>query len=107
VIIGVAGESLYHFPRQIRSRIAMLVIVDLTTKVDSFPFDSLREIDAALAALRFKKEVYSVVKPGRQYSVTYDGPSKDKSEIEEILRPVAERNQINLSVQIEESVRFP
>jgi hypothetical protein len=73
----------------------MLLIVDLTSKVDRFPVDSLREVDAALATLGFKKEVHSVVKPGKQFSVTYDGPAKDNSEIEEILRPLAEKRQIS------------
>jgi len=60
-----------------------------------------------LAAAGFKKEVRSVVKPGKEFSVTYEGPSLERSRIEEMLKPVAEQNQIGLSVEVEESVRFP
>ena len=85
----------------------MLLIVDLISKLENFPFDSLKEIDATLATLGFKKEVRSVIKPGKHFSVTYDGPFTEKSEIEKILLQVSEKNQINFTVQIEESVKFP
>ena len=61
----------------------------------------------ALVALGFKKEVHSVVKPGKQYSLTYDGSKIDKARVEEILRPLGEKNQINIMVELEESLKFP
>lgn len=85
----------------------MLLIVDLISKLESFPLDSLKEVDATLATLGFKKEVRSVVNPGKHFSLTYEGPTTEKSEIEKILRTVAEKHQINFSVQLEESVKFP
>ena len=48
-----------------------------------------------------------MVKPGKEFSVTYEGPTLDRSRIEEILKPVAKQNQIGFSVEVEESVRFP
>jgi len=85
----------------------MLLIIDALSRGDSFPVDSLKEVDAALATLEFKKEIHSVVRPGKQYSLTYDGPSTEKSRIEDALRPVAEKNNIGLSFEVEESVKFP
>jgi hypothetical protein len=85
----------------------MLLIVDLTSKEDDFPVEALREVDMALVTLGFKKEVHSVVKPQRQYSLTYDGPNTQKTRIEESLRPVAAKNNLDFSVQVEESVKFP
>lgn len=85
----------------------MLLIVSLSSKVDVFPVHALKEVDAVLAEAGFKKEVHSVVKPGKEFSATYDGPSMDKSGVEEILRPIAEKNQIIFSVEFEESVKFP
>ena len=85
----------------------MLLIVGLSTRSDTFPMQALREVDAALRGVGFKKEVQSVVKPGKEFSVTYDGPNMEKSRVEELLKPVAEQNQVNLSVEVEESVKFP
>jgi hypothetical protein len=85
----------------------MLLIVDLMSKGDVFPVDALTEIDTVLAEARFKKEIRSVVKPGKAFSVTYDGPTIDKRLVEEILGPVAERNGITFTVEVEESVKFP
>jgi len=85
----------------------MLLIVDAFSRGDSFPVDSLKEVDAALAALGFKKEVHSVVKPGKQYSLSYEGPRTEKSRIEDALQSVAEKNNIGLSFEVEESVKFP
>ena len=67
----------------------------------------MKQVDETLAAAGFKKEVHSVVKPGKEFSVTYDGPDTDKTRVEDILRPVAERNGIRFSVEVEESVKFP
>jgi hypothetical protein len=85
----------------------MLLIIDLQCKVATFPVDSLKEVDTVLARYGFNKEVRSVIKPGKHFSVTYDGPPTDKGRIEEILRPVAEKNQITFSVEVEDSVKFP
>jgi len=85
----------------------MLLIVNLTAKQDAFPVGVLEQCDATLSELGFKKEVHSVVKPGKEFSATYTGPIVGKTRIEEILAPIAERNQINFSVELEESVTFP
>lgn len=85
----------------------MLLIVDLSSKSDAFPMDALTDIDTVLADVRFKKEIRSVVRPGKAFSVTYEGPTTDRKHVEEILRPVAERNGITFTVEVEESVRFP
>ena len=85
----------------------MLLIVDLTSKGESFPLGALQQVDTVLTASGFKKEVHSVLQPGKAFSVTYDGPTMEKSRIEEMLKPVAERNQIAFSIEVEESVKFP
>ncbi len=85
----------------------MLLIVDLSSKTDNFPVEALKQVDAALNGLGFRKEVHSVVKPGKQFSVTYDGPNMDKSRVEETLRPIADHNQLSFSVEVEESLKFP
>jgi hypothetical protein len=85
----------------------MLLIVNLTAKQDAFPVGVLEQCDATLAELGFKKEVHSVVKPGKEFSATYTGSIVRKTRIEEILTPIAEKNQINFSVELEESVKFP
>jgi len=72
-----------------------------------FPIKVLDEVDSVLIAAGFKKEVRSVVKPGKEFSVTYEGPSLERSRIEEMLKPVVEQNQIGFSVEVEDSVRFP
>lgn len=84
----------------------MLLIVNLSS-TGPFPVDVLKEVDTALASLDFKKEVGSVIKPGKEFSVTYDGPNMEKSRVEEILKSIAEKNQLMLSVDVEESVKFP
>ncbi len=48
-----------------------------------------------------------MIKPGKEYSVTYEGPNADKSRIEELLKPLAEQHHVNVSVEVEEPVRFP
>ncbi len=90
-----------------RLRESMLVIANLTAKSGTFPVEALKEVDAALVAAGFKKEVHSVVKPGIEYSLTYEGPSMEKIKVEDIVRPPAERNQISFTIELEESVRFP
>jgi hypothetical protein len=85
----------------------LLLIVGLFAKGEAFPVQALQLVDSALVAAGFKKEVHSVVKPGKEFSVTYEGPNMERNQIEEILKPVAEQNQIGFSVEVEESVRFP
>ena len=85
----------------------MLVIIDLASAAENFPLEALQQVDSILTASGFKKEVQSVLKPGKEFSITYEGPNTEKSRVAEILRPVAEKNQISLSVEVEESVRFP
>jgi hypothetical protein len=85
----------------------MLVIVDLTANEGAFPVQVLKEVDEALRAAGFKIEVHSVIRPGKEFSATYEGPDTDRSHVEDILRPIAERNKIDFSVEVEESVSFP
>ena len=81
--------------------------MNLSSKGAAFPIQALKEVDSALATAGFKKEVHSVVVPGKEYSVTYDGPSMQKDQIESLLQPLAIQNQIGFSLEVEESVRFP
>ena len=85
----------------------MLLIVGLSSKGDLFPIKALDEVDSVLIAAGFKKEVRSVVKPGKEFSITYEGPSLERGRIEKMLKPVVEQNRIGFSVEVEESVRFP
>ena len=85
----------------------MLLIVGLTSKGGNFPLEALKQVDSVLISSGFRKEVHSVLQPGKAFSVTYDGPNMEKDHIEEMLKPVAERNEITLSVEVEESVKFP
>jgi ribosomal protein S9 len=85
----------------------LLLIVNLSSKGEAFPIQALKEVDSALATAGFKKGVHSVVVPGKEFSVTFEGPSMERNRIEEILKPMAEQNQIGFSVEVEESVRFP
>jgi hypothetical protein len=85
----------------------MLLIVNLAAKGESLPLATLEKVDSVLATSGFRKEVRSVTKPGKEYSVTYDGPNTEKSQIEEILRPLADRGMFSFSVEVEESVKFP
>jgi putative aminopeptidase FrvX len=85
----------------------MLLIVGLLSKKDVFPVEALADFDAVLAQAGFKKEVRSVVKPGKQFSVTYEGPNTQKSHVEEMLRSTAEKYGITFTIDVEESVKFP
>ena len=85
----------------------MLLIVGLSVQIGNFPMEALRKADGILATMGFKKEVSSVVKPGREYAVTYDGPTMDKVRVENLLEPLAQQYQLKVSVDVEESVRFP
>ena len=85
----------------------MLLVVGLSITVGDVPVVVLKQVDATLATAGFKKEVSSVIKPGKEYSVTYEGPNVDKTTIEQLLKPVAEQYHAKISVEAEESVRFP
>ncbi len=85
----------------------MLLIIGLSSDADPFPLDALTQVDAALASAGYKKEVRSVLKPGREFSVTYDGPTAEKSRINGLLKSIAEENGITFTIEMEESVRFP
>ena len=61
----------------------------------------------ALETVGLKKQVRSVLVPGKQFSTTYEGPVVEKNRVEETLKPLAERNQIMISIETEESVSFP
>jgi len=85
----------------------MLLIIGLSTDAGIFPIDALKQVEAALVTAGFRKEVSSAVKPGKQYSITYDGPDSQKDMIRDVLRPIAEQHHLALSIETEESVRFP
>ena len=85
----------------------MIVIITLSSKRPSFPVEALSVIDSALAAAGLKRQVRSVLAPGKEFAVTYDGPTTDKGKVIEIIRPIAERYVIEFSVEVEESVSFP
>jgi len=85
----------------------MLLIIGLSVATGDFPVEALKNADLTLAAAGFKKEVSSVVKPGKEYSITYEGPDTPKQKIEDLLRALAERHHLTLSIETEESVRFP
>jgi hypothetical protein len=87
--------------------VLLLVIVNLSSKASPFPTEALSDIDSALAAVGLRKQVRSVLVPGKEFAVTYDGPSIDKRQVEAVVSPLAERNGITFSVDVEESVSFP
>ncbi|HUK28358.1 MAG TPA: hypothetical protein VLV31_08040 [Candidatus Acidoferrales bacterium] len=85
----------------------MLAIVNLSSQDATFPVRMFQEVDAAFGAIGLKKQVRSVVVPGKTFSVTYEGPSLAKDKLTGILAPIAERNGIAFDVEVEESVSFP
>lgn len=85
----------------------MLLIVTLTAMGERFIVGAFQQLDSALTAVGFKKEVQSVLKPGKEVSVTYEGPNLERANLEGILTPISEQNQFTYSIEIEESVRFP
>ncbi len=103
----LAFSSLYHFPKELWFEHILLLVVNLATKDQTLPPVTLDQIDAAMASCGFKKEVRSTIRPGKEYSVTYDGPSTEKARIEEILQSLAQKEQFTFSVDLEESVKFP
>jgi hypothetical protein len=85
----------------------MLLIVNLVTNSDIFPVHALEDVDSVLLVAGFKREIRSVIKPGKEFSTTYEGPTVEKAQLEKLVARVAERNEISFSVECEESVRFP
>jgi len=83
------------------------VIMTLSSKDSSFPTDALSVIDAALAAKGLRKQVRSAVVPGKQYATTYECSGIEKSQVESVVGPLAERYGITFVADIEESVSFP
>lgn len=84
----------------------MLLILNLSS-AGAFPVDALKEVDTALVGAGFKKEVHSVIKPGKVFTATYSGPRVEKPRLEEILNPIATKNRICFTIEYEESVSFP
>jgi hypothetical protein len=89
------------------ARRQLLVIVNLSSKEPSITADTLSLIDSALESVGLRKQVRSVVVPGKEYTVTYDGPTVEKRRIEAIVGPLAEGHHIAFSIEVEESVSFP
>jgi hypothetical protein len=86
----------------------MLLIIGTRSSVEPFPLEALVQIDAALMNLGYRKEVRSVVKPGREFSTTYEGtPATDKTRVLAAIMPIADRNNIAVTADAEESLRFP
>jgi hypothetical protein len=85
----------------------LLVIVNLSSKDSVVPVAVLQEVDSALEAVGLKKQVRSVLVPGKAFSVTYEDPNATKERLTGILTPIAERNGITFTIDVEESVSFP
>lgn len=85
----------------------MLVIVNISSKQATIPIAVLQEVDSALEAVGLKKQVRSILVPGKAFSVTYDGPNATKEQLTGILTPIAERSGITFTIDVEESVSFP
>jgi len=85
----------------------MLLLVSFWAEQEDFPVGVLEQSDAVLAKIGFKKEIHAVIKPGKEFSATYTGPSIQKDRIEELLISLAQKYHIKFSVELEESVSFP
>ena len=83
-----------------------MLIVDASSESD-FSAATLDQIDSILVSLGFKKEVRSVLNPGRQVLTTYEGPEMPRDQIESALGQIAAEKKITLSIEVEESVKFP
>lgn len=84
----------------------MLLIINLSSP-GVFPVESLKEVDIALAGVGFKREIHSVIEPGKVFSATYNGPRVEKSRLEAVLNPIARKHAICFTIEYEESVSFP
>jgi hypothetical protein len=69
--------------------------------------DALAEVDSVLANVGLRKQVRSSLIPGREFAVTYDGPTLDKGNVSAMVAPIADRHGLSFSVGVEESVSFP
>jgi len=85
---------------------SLLVTVSISSK-DSLPPVALSEMDAALGAKGLRKQVRSVMVPGKEYTTTYESPTVEKAEVERVMNAVSDRYHLSFSVDIEESVSFP
>lgn len=85
----------------------MLLILGLSIATGDFPVEALKRVDATLATAGFRKEVSSAVKPGKEYSITYEGPDTPKEKIEDFLKALCDQHHLRLAIETEESVRFP
>jgi hypothetical protein len=84
----------------------LLVIVTLSSKT-TLPLTVLQDVDSALGKVGLKKQVRSVLAPGKEFSTTYEGPNASKEQLSGILRPITESNDATFSIDVEESVSFP
>ncbi len=84
----------------------MLVIIE-TSSNNGHSQDALAIIDEAMKHLGFKKEIRSVVVPGRTFSTSYDGPELEPDKIRSTIQPILERYKLQGKVDAEESVHFP
>ncbi len=84
----------------------MLVIIE-TSSSDGHPQDALAIIDEAMKQFGFKKEIRSVVLPGRSFSTSYEGPELEPEKIRSTIQPILEKYKLQGKVEAEESVHFP
>ncbi len=84
----------------------MLVIVE-TSSNNGHPQDALAIIDEAMKQLGFKKEIRSVVVPGRRFSTSYEGPELEPGKIRSTIQPILEIYKLQGNVEVDESVHFP
>jgi hypothetical protein len=84
-----------------------MVIVTLSSKMPPFPMGALAEVDSALGNFGLRKQARSVLAPGKEFAVTYDGAVVDKVKISEAVASIADKHGLSYSVEIEESVSFP
>jgi hypothetical protein len=84
----------------------LLVIVTIASKT-TLPLTLLQDVDSVLGKAGLKKQVRSVLVPGKEFSTTYEGPNASKEQISGILRPITQPNGATFSIDVEESVSFP
>ena len=83
------------------------MIVTLSSKEATLPVAALSEVDSALSAIGLRKQVRSTLISGKEFSTTYDGPTIDKTKVEEAVATLADKYAFTFSVELEESVSFP
>jgi len=84
----------------------LLVTVNISSR-NTLPPAALSEMDTALGAKGLRKQVRSVVVPGKEYATTYESPTVEKGQVELVMRAVAEQYHFSFAVDLEESVSFP